>query len=277
MEPLQGNLASQYNLQTQTSSKVSGGVKLNSDISTIDASGALCKSCGDIGFVRANPDAEPGEPDFGQVKPCQCRVNHMAETRTDRLTRLAAIPSRLRSWTLESYQPTTHAEREALAASKEFAQGEASFTWLVLSGPAGPGKSGLAAAILNARIEHSEWGALGAWVSCPDFLDRLRAGYADDSYLSVLETYRQAPLLVFDEMGGQYNKTIAGVSWAGEQIYKLLNHRSQWGMATVITTNEVPEEMDERIGDRLLENRSGFVRHIVLDGRSKRSGIEWET
>jgi len=149
--------------------------------------------------------------------------------------------------------------------------------WLVLEGFHGVGKTHLPAAILNARIEHPEWGPPGIWVSTPEFLWQLRRGLGeDDEYDWTLEAYRSVDLLVVDDLGAQYNnrRNRDGPSWAEEQLYMLLNHRMLYRLPTVVSLNSMAE-IDARLADRLLSTRNGMVEYVRMEAPSYRSGIKW--
>jgi len=66
------------------------------------------------------------------------------------------------------------------------------------------------------------------------------------SYDEHFEQVRTIDLLVLDDLGTQ-NST----PWAAEKLYQLLNYRYAARLATVITTNQMIEDMDPRLGSRL--------------------------
>ncbi len=131
--------------------------------------------------------------------------------------------------------------------------------WLVLQGTYGCGKTHLAAAIANYRLE---LGHLVLFVSTPDLLDYLRASYspsAKSSYDLRFEQVRQASLVILDDMGAE-NET----NWAIEKLYQILNHRYVNNLPTVITTNKelTEDHFDARILSRMLDHQ--LVRTIKL-------------
>jgi DNA replication protein DnaC len=154
--------------------------------------------------------------------------------------------------------------RRACEAARHFAaQPEG---WLVLHGGYGSGKTHLAAAIVNERLQH---GHVALFVVVPDLLDHLRAAFApgsDESYDERFEAVRDAALLVLDDLGTQ-----APTPWAAEKLFQLLNHRYNGRLPTVITTNQRLEDLDERLRSRL--GHVGFVRPFEIKALDYRGGM----
>ncbi len=97
----------------------------------------------------------------------------------------------------------------------------------------------------------------------PDLLDHLRAAYqpgADIRYDELFERVRNAPVLVLDDLGAQ-----APTPWAQEKLFQLVNHRFNARLPTVVTTNTLPEQMDERLRTRLTDASLAHV--YVLEAR----------
>ncbi len=130
--------------------------------------------------------------------------------------------------------------------AKEFAQKPQG--WLVLLGGYGCGKTHLAVAIANERIQQ---GKSALFVVVPDLLDHLRATYGPHStatYDERFEQIRSAPLLILDDLGTQ-----ATTSWAQEKLFQLFNYRYSTRLPTVITSNQRLEEIDRRIRSRMVD------------------------
>ena len=53
-------------------------------------------------------------------------------------------------------------------------------------------------------------------------------------------------MLILDDVGAE-NTT----AWAVERLFTLLNYRHGEHLTTIITTNLTPEELSQRLGDRL--------------------------
>ena len=85
----------------------------------------------------------------------------------------------------------------------------------------------------------------------PDLLDHLRSTFGPSSeveYDERFETIRDVALLVLDDLGTE-NTT----AWAREKIYQIINHRYNYQLPTVMTTNVWPHGIEPRVASRLAE------------------------
>ncbi|MBI1801243.1 MAG: ATP-binding protein [Chloroflexi bacterium] len=143
---------------------------------------------------------------------------------------------------------------QALDASKKFA-GEPK-GWLLLSGRPGIGKSHLAAAIANRLIKSQ---TLVLFLNVPELLSFLRAGFAanqtdDPDFDKRLQTIKDFPVLILDDWGAH-----SDTPWADEQLYLILNYRTERVLPTVVTTNLPLQELEPRVRSRLMNRRIGQV------------------
>jgi DNA replication protein DnaC len=135
---------------------------------------------------------------------------------------------------------------KALAAAKHFATDP--HGWIVFVGPYGCGKTHLAAAIANQRVE---LGDSPLFVMVPDLLDHLRATFSPSSsttYDRRFDEIRTSSLLILDDLGTQ-----SMTPWVREKLYQLFNHRYNAKLPTVITSADKLEEMDARIRSRMID------------------------
>ena len=143
--------------------------------------------------------------------------------------------------------------------------------WLVLVGVTGCGKTHLAAAIANYRLQA---GKPALFVVVPEFLDHLRATFSPESrvpYDKLFESVKSAPLLVLDDFGEQ-----SATPWAQEKLFQVINYRYNGRLPTVITTTCSLDEIEGPISSRLSDIRLSLVLNIMApdyrsDLRSSRS------
>lgn len=244
--------------------------------SNTEAETGPCRICGQtpsvcygLGVVRYEVPVD--DPRFGKLFRCP---NNPLEGDTGRLERLRRL-SNLDSFadkgfdnffvheeTLEGEQ--ANSLRHAVITSRNFA--EKPEGWLLLEGTYGTGKTHLAAAIGNQRLQH---GDEVLFITVPDLLDHLRSAYAPSSDLAYDETFdrvRSVPLLILDDLG-----TENASGWAREKLFQLLNHRYTRRLPTVVTTNIELDSIDPRIRSRLLD--AGMIRHARIIAPDYRTTI----
>tara|TARA_B100000530_G_scaffold336624_1_gene291950 strand:+ start:5710 stop:7074 length:1365 start_codon:yes stop_codon:yes gene_type:complete len=212
---------------------------------------AVCIICSDARFVRVTKDL--ADPKFGKVEPCVCSLYENDQTRKNRLERYSQLgPLKNRSFedidrTGRLIQPSDQGRyREAVELIEHFA--EYPVGWLVITGAHGVGKSHLAAAVVTRLIENGE---PGLFANVADFLDELRSTYDDENetqYNDIIEKYKEAPLLVLDDLGS-YSFT----NWAEEKLMQIVTHRFDAKNATIFTCREVTIDTESRIMTKLLD------------------------
>jgi DNA replication protein DnaC len=219
--------------------------------------GGLCSLCGQaslcagLGTVRYNLPVD--HPDFGKLFRCP---NYVPQVDPERLNRLRKIGN------LEAYTDKTFnnfytdlpglspVQRQSLASALNLARAYAAQPdgWLMLEGTYGSGKTHLAAAVGNMRLQY---GDAVLFITSPDLLDYLRSSYApnaESGYDEMFDRLRNAPVLILDDLGVENPS-----GWAQEKLFQLLNHRYSRLLPTVITTNADIDLLDPRIRSRLMD------------------------
>ncbi len=218
----------------------------------------LCRICGlesiceGLGLIRY--DVPIDDPRFGKLFRCPNNPVEMDTERRERLRRLSNLHAfadkTFYNFTVDnpSLKPSELISlREAFNSAARFA--EQPEGWLMLEGTYGCGKTHLAAAVGNERLQR---GDVVLFITVPDLLDHLRGTFAPSSETSYDETFeriRNAPLLILDDLGAESSS-----SWAKEKLFQLLNHRYSHRLPTVVTTNVDLETLDPRIRSRLLDS-----------------------
>lgn len=226
--------------------------------------------CGGMGTVRY--DLPVDHPDFGKLFRCP---NYFAQADPERQSKLRKLGN------LDAYAGKTFAnfqveppnltpiQRQSLSSALSIAQGYAINLdgWLLLEGTYGCGKTHLAAAVANARLEY---GDAVLFVTSPDLLDHLRGSFAanaESGYDEMFDRLRNAPILILDDLGVENPS-----GWAQEKLFQLLNYRYSRRLPTVITTNSDLDLLDPRIRSRLLDD--SLIRRVRISAPDYRSTVK---
>jgi len=170
-------------------------------------------------------------------------------------------------WTLESFpfkkQPGVSQRQIRTLAELDFVQKAEN---IVLIGPTGVGKTGLASGLLLKALQN---GYRGAFVKAQDLFDEMYASLADRSTRKVLKRLARLDVLVIDEMGYLNLKP--------EQtniFFKLMEERYR-RHPTIITTNLDYEQwhtflVNKHLVDALLSRLRHQCHTITIKGPSLR-------
>jgi DNA replication protein DnaC len=218
-----------------------------------------CPHCGGAGYYK---EAVPfGHPHFGVLFPCVCKQAEKELRASDDLLRMSNLEP-FRDKTFENFNPDVPGVRAAYVRALEYARRPSG--WLILFGNYGAGKTHLAAAIANEALRR-HYRVLFAIV--PDLLDHLRSTFGPTSeiqYDERFEMVREVPLLMLDDLGTE-NTT----AWAREKLFQIVNHRYNFALPTVITSNRKPEDIDPRIFSRM-SDRALSQELLIMDAADYR-------
>lgn len=133
---------------------------------------------------------------------------------------------------------------------------------LVLMGKCGVGKTHLAAAIANTWLKKVDV----LFVCVPEMLHSLRENFSknktDNVGIQILKTVK---LLVLDDIGAEKSS-----DWVREIIFLIINYRYEHKLSTVITTNHTMQELDEKLGIRIVSRIMEMSRQIKIDAEDWR-------
>jgi DNA replication protein DnaC len=214
--------------------------------------GSACPICKGAGFVY--PLLSSGKPDFSRVIPCRCVQKELDKERKARLQRYSGLDLELlKNMTFDNFKrrvnlPPEQQENLAEAYRLAFDFAKSPEGWLVFAGVTGCGKTHLAAAIANYRLQA---GKPVKFEVVPDLLDHLRFTFSPESTVSydqLFEEVKNAPLLILDDFGEQ-----STTPWAQEKLYQIINYRYNARLATVVTTRLALDEIDSPISSRLAD------------------------
>lgn len=188
-----------------------------------------CPLCYDTRWKSIDLQAEGGAR-REQVVRCDCWRDELS----NRLLKDARIPSRFLRSELETFEPDTDSQRDAMRRARAFVeQFPVIEKGLLFHGPYGVGKTHLAVAILKAVIR--KCGARGYFFETPELLRQVRHTYntaVDQTEMGVLGPVLNAELLVLDDLGTEKTS-----EWVQETLGLVVNTRYNARRPTILTTN----------------------------------------
>ena len=134
---------------------------------------------------------------------------------------------------------------------------------LVILGPTGSGKTGMACAILREMLVNHTVPA--TFITVPDLLEALRPSARTPGMDVDMIQFMTTPILCLDDLG-QENLT----EWATEQLYRLAHHRSHNGLPVIVTSNLSGDQIKQRYTQRTVERLFGGGKLITTGGESRR-------
>ncbi len=176
----------------------------------------------------------------------------------------ARIPARYRQALADHPQVTTWADQVARAGRPgPGGPGIAEGPSLLIAGPTGTGKTYQAYGAVRALLTRGvrlRWEA----TTTADLYARLRPRPGRDAERD-LQTLARCPLLLLDDLGAAKTS-----EWTEELTYRLINHRYEHMLPTLITTNLPIPELRTALGDRVTSRLAEMTERVVLTGPDRR-------
>ncbi len=184
-----------------------------------------------------------------------------AQEHIDRVFQHVLKSPRFQKRTFETFQPSPSNQKafDQALGFKIDGSGES----LLLSGPWGIGKTHLSAAIANRFLNQHTL----LYISCPELLNQLRQEMLEASS-DKLNLVRSVELLVLDDLGVEKPS-----DWVKEILFLIINHRYEYERASVFTTDCDLEELERRLGSRILSRLIGMCCLVRFKDRDFRIQI----
>jgi len=183
---------------------------------------------------------------------CSCpegvtaRATDMAQRIREQQARLdvrwaSKIPVRFQEFRLDSSPVQKVANRMSAHPGKSW------FLW----GKYGVGKTGLAVGYARMCCFEEHYQII--FRSVPDLLSELRSTYGRNNEHEITEAdvivqYTDVELLVLDDLGAEQVKN---QDWVADRLYQIVGTRHAEERPTVFTSNLSPQEVGDRIGERI--------------------------
>lgn len=147
---------------------------------------------------------------------------------------------------------------------------------ILLTGPAGCGKTHFAVAALNEWIRRQDppISALHSlnypkFVTVPALLAMIRntfSGKAEMTELDIIDRLVDIPVLVLDDIGAE-----KVTDFSLQTLYLIVDGR--WGnqKQTIFTSNFSPSALAERVGERIASRVIGMTQHFSIKGQDRRA------
>ena len=165
--------------------------------------------------------------------------------------------------------------KEVIKYASNFIKNFPSVKGLYLHGNFGSGKSYIISAIIN---ELSKEGKTGVIVYYPKLITKLKSGFSDNCYTSILEEIMNSDVLLLDDIGAENN-----TSWSRDEILgSILQHRMDNELPTFFTSNLSLEELETHLSNtndkidkvkarRIIERIKFLTNEIELVGKNRRN------
>ena len=232
-------------------------------------------------------EKEQAEREAAERAKQEAEAARRMEARVLEIVGASGMHNRFLRRTFDTFLPTQENQR-ALRVCKMYADtfrdklphgdAEPGRNGLFITGPKGTGKTHLAAAIANQLMQQ---GTAVICMTMIDLLDRIKQTYEKQkqwgiSEGAVLNTYKEVPLLIIDDMGKE-----PATEWAVSKIYAIINARYEEYLPTIITTNYSDSELVKRLtpkesgdsttADATIDRLREMCAAIVTTGDSWRS------
>jgi len=136
-------------------------------------------------------------------------------------------------------------------------------------GDVGVGKTYYLCAILLQLLRNDKQ---CLFLSMPEYYDSLKASFSgsesgsgSSAYEDITGQAKDIYVVAFDDIGAEYSS-----QWAVDELAKIINHRYNYGLPTLFSSNLRTDELARRIGARSVDRLKEMCRCFLLEGKSLR-------
>ncbi len=155
-----------------------------------------------------------------------------------------------------------------IESDRDYLKGDIVDGSVFISGDVGRGKTVLLASIVKRILKEKT--SRVKWISYPEFIITLQNLYkaehpavAPDEYIKDIAYY--TGVLVIDDLGAEKI-----TDFVRQTTYFILNHREQYMLQTLITSNWNLDKIDGQIDSRVSSRITGMCDCIILTGKDRR-------
>lgn len=247
------------------------------DLASAYEKGRMCQICphNDLEKSRSCFQLHAGydkEAGFSfRVSPCPYTKKLAAQRHYEDTFRSMMIAKRFQNRTFENFHPDAATENAYKYMQRWTVNYEENARGVFLFGQFGTGKTHLAVASLIEIFQSH--GIAGAFVAFPDFLAKLKSQFGSEKELAkTFDTYADAPVLVIDDLSEGRTKPDGQLTpWVSDQLFRLINHRYEYDLTTIITAAYAPDVLMRVVGTAVFSRIAEMCSFVHVKGGNYRA------
>lgn len=148
--------------------------------------------------------------------------------------------------------------------SERFVLGEKQEGLLIVGG-VGCGKTHMVVSIVNYIVDYLVENGNQYTVYFSNIIELIEKLRLNENNLFWKQWLREYDLLIIDDLGAESSN-----AWTRERLFEIIDYRYNMNLPIVITTNCVPEELKEKVGDRCFDRIREMCVLVSVTAKSQR-------